>query len=600
MATVQRIDDARAAGALADLLNGDARKRPVVVITIPSARDEPWIDVDEVAHEAGELADVYLMPTSDITWEFSHRMSHGTQVYGGAGRVYPVGHEWLTDLQRSPLRFAWSERDGEKATQQLISDMFRMAAAAGLLHSKPTRYLREVDAVVRWVVAGRALVEVGNPLPATIAEELTVDDVPIDRLVAPGQTVKGWLDPETNRVDVTRSLSTSDEALAAYSIGDVVLAKVTGVDERTAELLLYPETTTPPVVVPVQIEDVTANPFDDLRLLMTEGDVVAARVRTVGPAWSLVLRDVDDDEPITPAPSLLPGGPPWLVEDIDEPASAEESAPLPPPTPSTPAGDHAAGLAESTAVPASPVRQPAPVPGPRPIPRPAPANAPASSSQPTASTKALLLQIDGQKAEINRLRREEAALRGQLNASSDEREQLRFLYEQAERRANRAENELKSARARLRKAGSAKVVPSAEEAPRFADREQGFKYLVLTQWASRTIPTEQTARPLPDYVLGPNFLDSLDALEGVKPQKVADVVFEIVTGRAPEIEGRKVHRLRTGSGGSDPYRVRGDGAVAWRASLQVNSASARRIHYWILPDGGYEIDSVAIHDDIGV
>lgn len=598
MATVQRIDDARAAGALADLLNGDARKRPVVVVTIPSARDEPWIDVNEVAHEAGELADVYLMPTSDISWEFSHRMADGTQVYGGAGRVYPVGHEWLTDLQRSPLRFAWSERDGEKATQQLISDMFRMAAAAGLLHSKPRRYLREVDAVVRWVVAGRALVEVGNPLPATIAEELTVEDVPIDRLVAPGQTVKGWLDPETNRVDVTRSLSTADEALATYSIGDVVLAKVTGVDERTAELLLYPETTTPPVVVLVQIEDVTTNPFDDLRLLMTEGEVVAARVRTFGPAWSLVLRDVDDDEPVLPAPSLLPGGPPWLVEDIDEAASTEESAPLPPPTPSTPAGDHAAGLAESTAVPAPPGRQPAPVPGPRPIPRPTPA--PASGSQPTASTKALLLQIDGHKAEINRLRREEAALRGQLNASSDEREQLRFLYDQAERRANRAENELKSAKARLRKAGNTKASATPEDGPRFADPEQGFRYLVLSQWAKRTIPSEQAERPLPGYLIGPRFLDSLADLEGIKIEKVADVVFEVVTGRAPQIAGREMHHLRTGTGGDDPIRVRADGAVAWRASLQVKTASARRIHYWELPSGQFELARVAVHDDYDI
>lgn len=89
MATVQRIGDARAASALADLLNGNARKRPVVVVTIPAARDVPWIDVDEVAQEAGELAEVYLMPTSDISWEFSRSMAPRDPARGN--RHWPSG-----------------------------------------------------------------------------------------------------------------------------------------------------------------------------------------------------------------------------------------------------------------------------------------------------------------------------------------------------------------------------------------------------------------------------------------------------------------------------------------------------------------------------
>lgn len=589
MATVQRIDDARAAGALADLLNGGARKRPVVVITIPSARDEPWIDVDEVAHEAGELADVYLMPTSDISWEFSHRMSDGTQVYGGAGRVYPVGHEWLTDLQRSPLRFAWSERDGEKATQQLISDMFRMAAAAGLLHSKPTRYLQEVDAVVRWVVAGRALVEVGNPLPATIAEELTVDDVPIDRLLNVGQRVHGWYDPDTNRVDVTKSLLTPSAALSAYSVGDVVLARVSAIRDESAELTLYPKTAVPAVTATIRVEDVTSNPLDDLHLLMTVGEVVTARVTSTDP-WALTLNDVDDDGVVVPSPALLIGGPSWLIEDNDEPQGPDEVEAAPPPRP-TPSADPEPSVAV------------APTP-PRPMPRPGPhipatPTVPAQTGQP-ASTKALLLQIDGLKAEVDRLRNVERALESAVDAGADEREQLRFLYDQAERRANRAENELKSAKARLRKAGNTKASATPEDRPRFADPEQGFRFLVLSQWAKRTIPSEQAERPLPEYLIGPGFLDSLADLEGIKVEKVADVVFEVVTGRAPQIAGREVHHLRTGTGGDDPIRVRADGAVAWRASLQVKTASARRIHYWELPSGQFELARVAIHDDYGI
>jgi hypothetical protein len=47
-------------------------------------------------------------------------------------------------------------------------------------------------------------------------------------------------------------------------------------------------------------------------------------------------------------------------------------------------------------------------------------------------------------------------------------------------------------------------------------------------------------------------------------------------------------------------RVRNDGAIAWRASLQVNTPSARRIHYWVLPSGQIELARVAAHDDFDI
>lgn len=88
-------------------------------------------------------------------------------------------------------------------------------------------------------------------------------------------------------------------------------------------------------------------------------------------------------------------------------------------------------------------------------------------------------------------------------------------------------------------------------------------------------------------------------MSGVTETKVADAVFEIVTGLAPQLNGREVHRLRSGMGGDDPIRTRADGAVAWRASLQVKTASARRIHYWALPNQRIELARIALHDDYG-
>ena len=606
VASVQHIDDERSAGALADLLNGNARRRPVVVVTIPAGRSEPWIDVAEVAREAGDLAEVYLMPTGDFTWEFSRRMFDGTQVYGGAGRVYPVGHEWTADLSKSPLRFAFDATDGERATQQLISDTLRMAAAAGLLQQPPTRQLRQVSGSVTGVVAGRALVDVGNMFPAVIAEELTVENVPIDRIVTVGQKISGWYDAETNRIDVTKSLRRSSDALATYSVGGVVLTKVAMVRGDRAELVLYPKTSTPAVTATVLQADVTTNPADDLRTLMTVGEVIPARVVATAPRWALVLNDVDDDELIAEAPPLLSEGPPWLVEE-DEDLVEDEPGALLPPAPQVPAPVSVPEvMAEEPApeAPAPKLSPPRPNPSmldpnrPRPVPRPpAPTVGPAAPAQPAESTRSLLLKIDALTAQVTGLKREQETLRNQLLAGAGERETLRYLLDQEERRANRAENDLRSTRSRLRKAGNAKAATPAPEGPQFADVEQGFRYRVLTRWATRTLPSEQLERPLPDYSIGPRFLDSLSRLEGIKEEKVADVVFEIVTGLAPQIPGREVHHLRIGPGGDDPVRIREDGAMAWRASLQVKTPSARRIHYWILPNGDIELARVTTHDD---
>jgi hypothetical protein len=605
MAGVHQISDGSGAASLADALNGDGRRRPVVVVTIPTGREEPWIDVDEIAREAGDLAEVYLMPTGPFTWEFSNRMAEGTQVYGGAGRVYPVGHEWASDLSKSPLRFAFNAADGERATQHLISDLFRMAAAAGLLDDLRTHALRETDGVVKMTVAGRALVDIGGRFPAAIAEELTVEGVPIECILRRGQRVTGWYDAETNRLDVTKFLRTGPEALAGYNVGDVVLTKVANVRAGRAELTLYPKTATAAVVVTVLRADVTTNPADDLTTLMTPGEVIPARVTATGPAWAVVLNDVDDDEAVVDAPSLLDGGPAWLVEEAETaeaaPPRALTSVPLPMPAPSP--------RQPPEPLPQQPATAAVAVTPPRPSPAmldkgrsgagTGPVTAP-GAARPPESTRALLLKIDGLTAEVANLKRDMQRLQDELLAGIDEREQLRYLLDQAERNANRAENDLRTTRARLRKASTARPVVAAGGGPQFADAEQGFRYLVLTQWATRTLPAEQLARPLGEYILGPRFLDSLERLEGIKEAKVADVVFEIVTGLAAQLPSREVHHLRTGPGGDDPVRVREDGAVAWRASLQINTPSARRIHYWVLPGSPIEFARVATHDDFEI
>jgi hypothetical protein len=207
----------------------------------------------------------------------------------------------------------------------------------------------------------------------------------------------------------------------------------------------------------------------------------------------------------------------------------------------------------------------------------------------------LSLKVTELQARSRALELELADLRDEVAAMKYERDQLEALKRAAESRASRFEAELRKSRLALRRATSSR--PSA--APVFADRERGFRHLVEAAWARRIPVAEQPERDLPAYVVTDAFLDSLDEVEGITTEKVADVVMELLTGIAETSPGRDMHRMRTGAGGDNPVRHRAqDGAICWRIALQVSTPSARRLHAWKLSDGRWELASVRKHDDV--
>lgn len=575
---MRRVETDEAASALADRLNGSDRDRPIVVVTTPSGQGEPWIHVHEIERQIGDLAEVYLMPTGPFTWSFSNKMPSMTQVFGGAGRAYPVGHEWTTDLRASPLRFAYKAEEGPRATDQLIDDAMSMAAMAGLTtdHSRSKRV--RLEGVVARIVANRALVKLSNGRLGNVSPGLAVPGVDIARVLSEGQPVFGWLDEDNSWFDVREMVVPPDVALTAYSPGDVVLAEVGEVNETSTELFLHP-------LVPVQIgrDEVSGNDPDDLRMLMTRGEVVAARIVEAGPSWRLSMADVDDDEEPAAAAALLRGGPTWLVP----PADGVLEDPAEEPEPLVLVQDAPQPLAAAV-----PLEAPPPRPTPRPNPRlldpnrrhlePDPAQAtPAAQSAPPEELDRALQEVDALRRELDGFRQEVQLLRHE-RATFDARNQ-------------HLERQLADQRSRLRKAKR----PSGDAAPvAFASAEQGFRYAVLTAWARRTPTAEQAAVPLPDFSIGPHFIESLERLEGIAREKVADVAFEILTGRAKDLAGRELHQYRESEAGgaSTVHRAR-DGATLWRASLQSKTASARRIHFWQGPGGDVVFWHVGLHDE---
>lgn len=125
------IDTTTLAKELALHLLDPHRQQPVALVTRPRGLDRAWINVDHVTNSLIGLVEVYEMPTGPVSWAFSDALADfpGTECYGGAGRVYPAGLEWTTNLNRSPLRLAYSENEGDRATSLLIKDASQSAAS---------------------------------------------------------------------------------------------------------------------------------------------------------------------------------------------------------------------------------------------------------------------------------------------------------------------------------------------------------------------------------------------------------------------------------------------------------------------------------------
>jgi hypothetical protein len=208
-----------------------------------------------------------------------------------------------------------------------------------------------------------------------------------------------------------------------------------------------------------------------------------------------------------------------------------------------------------------------------------------------AQKKQLTAQIEALTATVATLRDEverRIVVERQLQRELDEFEERTRA---AEAEAKRAKSDLRAKNSQLKQARGA-TSPS----PVFADPETQFRHDVYLAWLHRIREPDRERLALrDDWALGPDFLDSLDRLQGIDRSKVLDVVVEVLTGLAKDLDSRTLKPLLDKPAGRQ--LVRADGAKAWRVRLQHNSPAARRLHYWARADGTLELDSVGVHDD---
>lgn len=133
--------------------------------------------------------------------------------------------------------------------------------------------------------------------------------------------------------------------------------------------------------------------------------------------------------------------------------------------------------------------------------------------------------------------------------------------------------------------------------------DTAFLVAVRVAYARNFEEDDRQRYPLERMRVGRTFLDSLLKLSGVSVTKVVEVCAQVAAQRAHLVAGREVHQL---SGAGAPARIRSrDRAKAWRCSLQDNTASARRLHWWDIPGSEgrgrvIEFASVGVHDDVNI
>lgn len=662
-AQAYEVRDEAGARALAEHVVSRSRRVPVAVVTVSADADAPYVDVDELLADVGDLVEVHVLPSGRISYVFADHMPPDCQVWGGAARAYPVGTEWVVRPSRAPLHLAYDAAHGARVLPLLSADLTSMAHAVGLVLPATPRLPQIAGATgeVKGLTAGRALVRLENGTIAVVAEELLVPGVTIERLLRRGMQVSGAV--ESGRLDLRAAIRSPDDALAGLAPGSLVPARVDAVTARSVTLALHPG-----LAVDVDQAEVTTNELDELTDLFTVGDVVTVRLLATAPDWRLRLWDVDDDEQVSAAPALLAGGPPWLeltpLDPVDavapdvglaalpvlphvldgpqepgpvdtgtSPSSSAGSVEPPPGDDTTTTGEappapapnplSVFGRFDTPVVrrpvdgPASPVGPAAPRPstaptvtpelldrprhsgrapggGPPPTaPRPP---APAQASPP--AVRPVGLPRADPAVALEELRRLTAEQRDELRGLRAERRQLVAHNQQLEDRLDALERQLRDTRARRRSQGQQPrraSTPAADERC-FLDAEQQLRHEVLVTWARHVGPHDKAQWPLRDYDVGPEFLPTLERLEGVPRAKVLDVVVDVVTGRIREmVAGRQPHQLREGAAGSS-YRRGPRGETYWRVALQVNSPSARRLHY--MTHGSLvTLLSVGVHDD---
>ncbi|WP_193608082.1 hypothetical protein [Nocardioides lijunqiniae] len=613
-AVVSTSDGAR---GLAEEILDPTRTTPILAVSVAAGRPQPLVDVARLEDEVGPAASVHVLSTEAATWELKRRLPPGLDVFGDAIRIWSPG-VGVTEDDRHPLLLLREGPDPEELVTQ-VADLLG------------TGEHREHGAVVVSVSPEGALLRLPDGTTVAVpAHEVTRHALPVTRVLRPAQRVRALvLTDASSEHPATGSLLPLEpdplrRLVDAYGVGATLLGRRLDHPRHDGRIELLPG-----VTGRLRHDGRGAPPRGAVPAGHREDDLVAVTITAIDtgvPLDGIELVVADDDGRVKAA-SLHPDGPPWLTREpvatelpllglADDDAWGPGSVHAPPSGPAVESADGSAvelqDLSELLERSARAHARSRAVVG--------DLDRTVEEMRATAAQMRHELEldlVDLRDRVLHTLEAEHDHLRGTLQEAlteaRDEIRRLRALLAESSstrqaledrvgdltRNEERHRQQLRAAEASADRQ-RAKVRQLQRELDSYVPLADRIRAAVRASWLRNTVKGDRERYPWREPTIGPQFVASLDELEGIGFERVADVCAEVVSGRAAQRHGLQVHALRQTSGGGSGQRVREDGARAYRASLQVRSAAARRLHYWELPDGGIELAKIGYHDDFTI
>ncbi|ACL42299.1 hypothetical protein Achl_4348 (plasmid) [Pseudarthrobacter chlorophenolicus A6] len=585
------INTTRDAKELAAMLLHPERERPAVVVS--TTKNGPLIRPADLAKRLGPDADVYLLGSASLAYDFQDAMPWDTSVYGGAARCYPPGNSWANNTAKSMVRLAYTEEEGRAAISLLADDVAAMEALVPVKVTTTSAPRPTVSAAVEGTVSvilepDGVLIKLEDGI-ARIDTSLLAPGISPQRLFSPSQKVTGTV--RDGIFTITEGLHTPGDAADHAARGTVQPALVTS--HKT--VALFPG---------LSVRHANDEPV---------GSVIAVHIelsgRADGKAWK--LGTVTDPDEITDALPFVIGGDPWIrwEPSPSAPPAAEPTGAAGIQAPDTAERQDAVDPADIdpfTALDAVRSRL---------------EHLSAENARLSGELEALLLDSVAETdaaplpspalggAELERLRSQVALLtRERVDMLRDHRRAMSDADELAAENARmahtieRLREDVRKERARADRARqmARDIDDVADTGPLFSDPEDQFRHEIYLEWATRIPAGSKSDSPLADYGFAEGFLASVEEIQGIDRSKIVAVAVEVLTGLADALPGRDMHRLRGGISGTSSFVEDPELGTAWRVALQVKTASARRMHFWRGTDGRIVFATVGLHDDMDI
>jgi hypothetical protein len=571
---------------LAEHILDQCRKKIVLVITLPPHFSDTRYDSESLASETESVCDVFEIAGFENTWKLQELLPDGSHVHSGAARTYPVG--FSKNQPTAMLRLAPSASSLVKLNRLLEGDVWASANSGGLL-KKALSVSKKVSATVKMLFQPNgALVSLPDGQLASLNQDLVFPGIPVDWVYQVGQTIDGMYLANEKQFIPAAANYTASQALEHFGDRTVTLGIVRQTDRQSAQIEVFPN-----LLFTVPKNRITGNPQDVISRYLFLGDIVEVRIyKDDNGKVALRLDDIDDDEIVVGSLPLLPGGTPWLElnrEFIETELDLDTIVPI-----SMPVADESEQPVPSQAV-FSPVAAVGgvPLPGPGAV-RMAPA---------PVSSLALSKEQMYQQA-ISNLRGELAAAKTRydklladykrdVSSANSITETLKNQLELEKTRANSARDERKMNLQNKKQASD-----TFSRRSRFASDEQWMREEIRRVWIGRYTPDDRIRYPLIEdsYTFGADFFEYFNQakLDEDEARKCVRAILDLVTLRNTAEKIRESHEVR----GADNKPIKRNGDDGLRMWVEQGVPQAKRLSYFKLRSGGFELVKVDLHDNM--